>query len=169
LCFLLLVPATIAGLAFGCGDDTTTIASSAPDGGSTEDGSQRGSEGGLDPSVPAVPDATTDAALDAPSEADADAGSPSVTVHVFTKRGPVANVTVVFHDVDGSVLETKLTSADGKASSSGSTPAMATAVVPDGSGDQYVTTWTNVEAGDELSLEARVAPSRRSSFSKHAR
>jgi hypothetical protein len=83
---------------------------------------------------------------------DAPPGPPSVTVTVTDRNGPKGNVRVVFHDAAGAVLETKLTGADGKASSAGALPAMASALL--GSGyDRHIVTWTGVENGDDLAVK----------------
>jgi hypothetical protein len=86
------------------------------------------------------------------SSPDAPVGPPKVTVSIRSAEGaPKANVLVVFHDATGAVLETKVTGADGKASSTGVLPSMASALVESGF-RRNIVTWTGVENGDELVL-----------------
>lgn len=135
----------IAGV-LACGDCPKDLGGGAV----SLDGSVPPTDGGpsFDGTVPdgATPDAATP---------DADAAEPpptTVTVTVTGRTGPTANVRVVFHDASGAVLETKLTGADGKATSGGSVPpAMATALVASGS-ERHLVTWTGLEGGDDLAL-----------------
>jgi len=89
-----------------------------------------------------TPDATPDAPV-----------VPAVSVTVTSVAGPKADVRVVFHDASGAVLDTKLTGGDGKATHTGATPAMVSALVMSGSRHDIVT-WTGVEDGDDLQLRA---------------
>ena len=89
---------------------------------------------------------TPDAAPDAPAV-------PSVSVTVTGASGPKAGVRVVFHDATGAVLDTKLTGSDGKATHTGTTPSMASALVQAGT-KRRIVTWTGVEDGDDLQLRA---------------
>ncbi|MBX3222694.1 MAG: hypothetical protein KF795_19395 [Labilithrix sp.] len=73
-----------------------------------------------------------------------------VTVTITGRDGPKASVRVVFHDAAGAILETKVTGADGKATSSG-TPAMVSALL-ELRGAREIVTWTGVEAGDQLAI-----------------
>lgn len=136
---LALVPLATAAL-FACEDD----GSSGSSGGFTPDG------GSFEASTPPLPDA-------APPPADAavpDAPAPvtSVTVRVMSVGQPVPGIEVVFHDATGAVLGSAKTAADGRATSTGATPAMASALL--GRGNNFnVVTWTAVEAGDELVVE----------------
>jgi len=91
--------------------------------------------------------ATPDAAPDAPVV-------PSVSVTVLGYAGPKAGVRIVFHDASGAVLETKLTGNDGKATRTGETPAMVSALIAMGSYERRIVTWTGVEDGDDLQLLA---------------
>jgi len=87
-----------------------------------------------------------------PTDAPSDTTIPSSAVSVVVHRGAglAANVTVVFHDAAGAVLEVKKTGTDGRATSSpGVTPAMATALLGGGS-YKHILTWAAVEGGDEL-------------------
>ncbi len=122
-------------MALACGDDdehgaTTSIDPDA----SSPDGS------------PAVPSADGSDGSDG-DDAGTDAGLRSVTITVLDARGPKPDIRVVFHDATGAVLETKLTGADGKASSTGPLPAMASAALSAGS---HIVTFVGVESGDDL-------------------
>ena len=99
--------------------------------------------------APPTPDAspTPDAAPDAPVV-------PSVSVTVLGHAGPKSGVRVVFHDSNGAVLETKLTGNDGKATRTGETPAMASALIAVGDYERRIVTWTGVEDGDDLQVLA---------------
>lgn len=90
---------------------------------------------GFDANVP-------DAPPDAPVARD-------VTVVVTTGGRPKPNARVVFHDASGAVLETKETGVDGKATSTGAVPAMASVVLGT-STLHHILTWTAIEAGDVL-------------------
>lgn len=114
---------------FACENDENAGALAAPDGGALE----------LDSSAPAL-----DSAAPPPPVT-------SVTVTVLGNDGPRSGVLVVFHDANGAVLETKTTAADGKATSTGATPAMASALLSH-SGQRDIVTWTELEAGDELAV-----------------
>ena len=129
--FLLLGPAALALLPL------TACENDPPDGG--------GPNPAMDGSV-ATFDATP-SNFDA-STPDAPAG-PLVSVTVDDSRGPKAGVRVVFHDANGAVIETKLTGADGKATHSGPTPSMASALLAAGR-QPHIVTWTGVEDGDDL-------------------
>lgn len=102
--------------------------------------------GGFDAANPgfdgAVP--TTDAAPDADVP-------PAVSVTVATPTGFEAGVLVVFNAADGSVIETKQTGADGKATHAGSDAAFVTALLVH-DGTHRLVTWTGVEVGDDLEL-----------------
>ena len=88
--------------------------------------------------------AVKDGALDAP------VAPKSVTVGVVRGLGPAVGATVVFHDAAGAVLESKVTGADGRATSSdGVAPAQASLLLGAG-GNRHVITWTAVEPGDVL-------------------
>lgn len=101
------------------------------------------------------PDASRlDGSVGSPIDADGGAsdghgGAPSVTVTVNGALGPKSDVRVVFHDSAGAVLESKLTGADGKATSTGALPAMASAVL---TGESHILTWMGVEDGDDLTV-----------------
>lgn len=125
---------------FGCEDPFSPAVVEAPESGAFEAGP---SPEGAPPSV--------DASV---TEAAAEAAAPvSVVVHVTRAGVPAANVMVVFHDAAGSVLETKTTGADGRATSTpGQAPSQATALLG-GSGLRRLLTWTAVELGDELIAE----------------
>lgn len=74
----------------------------------------------------------------------------NVTVSAVLGAGPESGLTVVFHDLSGAVLETKITGADGKAASSdGIAPAQASLLLGSDS-TAHIITWTAVEPGDEL-------------------
>lgn len=73
----------------------------------------------------------------------------NVTVHVVDGAGPVANVTIVFHDANGSVTGTAKTDATGTVVSTGAVPAQITALLGKGRAHNLLT-WTSVKAGDEL-------------------
>lgn len=130
--------ASVALFAFACEDsgsssgDITNPDAASFDGGALPDGTIGQLDG-------AVGDALADGAL-----------TSSVTVHVLRAGVAAANVTVVFHDATGAVLETKSTDATGRASSTPSMPpAQASALL--GAGNfRRIITWTAVEAGDEL-------------------
>jgi hypothetical protein len=99
----------------------------------------------------ALADVTT-APYDAAPQPDAgqpDAAPLPVTVNVIGAAGPKSGVLVVFHDATGAVLESKETGADGKATSTGAIPAMASALIAGGT-NRDIMTWTGVEPGDEL-------------------
>lgn len=78
---------------------------------------------------------------------------PSVSVTVTGPAGPKPGVRVVFHDATGAVIGTKLTGNDGKATQTGATPSMASALLENGSQHRIVT-WTGVEDGDDLQVRA---------------
>jgi len=96
------------------------------------------------PDATALPDALPDVVPDAPKTGP-------VTVTITSPAGPRANITIVFHDAAGAILSTVTTGADGKATSTGATPAMVTALVGN-QFDHHLVTWTGVEAGDALVL-----------------
>ncbi len=76
----------------------------------------------------------------------------TVSVIVTGRDGPRADVTIVFHDATGGVVETKTTGANGTAVSTVATaPAMVTALVGTNN-DKHLVTWTGVEGGDALQL-----------------
>ncbi len=109
--------------------------------------------GGPTPSLDSgLPDAppSTDGGQQADATPDA---APSVSVTVTGGAGPKAGVRVVFHDANGAVMETKLTGNDGKATHTGATPSMVSALVVNGR-DHQIVTWTGVELGDDLQLGA---------------
>ena len=93
------------------------------------------------------------AASDAPAP-DAEPPKPAgVTVSVTRTGLPAAGVSVVFHDAAGAVLQVVATGADGKATSTGTAPAIASALLG-GRGAvtrRHVVTWVDVKAGDVLS------------------
>lgn len=100
--------------------------------------------GGVDGLAP-VDAPATDAPVDAPVV------TPNVTVFVTKPDGTAEpNVDVVFHDAAGAVLAAVKTGADGKATSSGPAPAMATALLVSNQTDTEAVTWTAVQPGDEL-------------------
>lgn len=142
-------PVAVAMLAFACEDD--------PEG---QGGVQFPEAGTIDTSRPTqssdarAPDSGTPDG----SEADgADAAPAPVTIVTSTRNGPLSTgVTVVFHDATGAVIETKAPGPDGRASSTGATPAMASAIIDDGGLDRFIYTWTAVQAGDVLPVVARL-------------
>jgi hypothetical protein len=98
-----------------------------------------------------LPDGTVE--LDATVPPDAEVPQPVAVV--ATRRGaPVPGLQVVFHGTSGEVLSTATTGADGRATSTGVVPSMASAVF-EGISSSYseIVTWTEVEPGDELALE----------------
>ena len=134
----------VAGAVFACEADTTTgggptfqLDGSVP----PFDAGQAPFDAGQAPFDAGVPD----------SGPDAPSGSPSVTVTVTGRTGPKADVRVVFHDANGAVLETKLTDASGKATSTGTLPSMASALLGT-SGQRQIVTWTGLEDGDDLAV-----------------
>lgn len=131
---LFLGPLTAAALAVACEDDPSGNPSTQfPEAGTFDSSRQEG-----------------DASLSDANPPDSSGPRP-VTVVVTTRKGPKANVTVVFHDATGAVIESKKTGPDGKATSGTSPlPSMATAVVT----DRELLTWTGVQAGDELPVVA---------------
>lgn len=103
-------------------------------------------------------DAAADAASDVGSlddASDAPSGPPRVTISDW-KGKPEANVRVVFHDEAGAVIETKLTGADGKATSGGDVlPAMASALFDSGFTREIIT-WTGLQDGDDIKVRSPV-------------
>lgn len=92
--------------------------------------------------------------FDSPPSSPLDSAPPAtsaVTITVHGNDGPRSGVLVVFHDESGAVLETKTTGADGKATSSDATPAMASALLTRNT-ERTIVTWTALEAGDELAV-----------------
>jgi len=97
--------------------------------------------------------------FDAPGSPDApvapvDSAVPSGAVSLTVKGNggaPLNDVTVVFHDAAGAVIETKSTSGAGVAVSTGATPAMVSVLLK-GNVDWRIVTWTGVEAGDALAM-----------------
>jgi hypothetical protein len=136
--FLLGPSLVLAGAVFACED---------------ESGSGGGPSFGLDSGVSPFDGSSPgfEASIPDGGSPDAPPGPPQVTVTVTDKTGPSANVRVVFHDAAGAVLETKLTGADGKATSSGTLPAMASALVGNSS-NRHIVTWTGLENGDDLAV-----------------
>jgi hypothetical protein len=136
---LFLVPPTLALTAFAlvaCEDDT---------GGVSPDFSfEAGLPDTSSPAFDAGPAPNVDAAPDAPAV-------PTVSVTVTDFTGPKAGVRVVFHDATGAVIETKLTGSDGKAIHTGTTPAMASALL-ENDHSRRIMTWTGVENGDDLQV-----------------
>jgi hypothetical protein len=91
-------------------------------------------------------------------EADAVAPQPVTVVATGVTGAAVTNLTVVFHDANGAVLETKKTGADGKATSAVNPAiAMATVVFDTGASRREILTWTGVQGGDVLPVVAPVA------------
>jgi len=129
---LLLAPLVAAGALFACENDSS---SGAPGAFTVEAG-----------------------AFDAPASdspaPDAEPPKPAgVTVSVTRAGLPAAGISVVFHDAAGAVLQVVATGSDGKATSTGAAPAMASALLG-GSGAvtrRHVVTWVDVKAGDVLS------------------
>lgn len=94
--------------------------------------------------------ATTDPLRDAASDA---APRPNhVSVKVLHARRPVAEVSVVFHDAAGEILEVVETDITGVARSTSPAPAMASALVGN-AGNRHIVTWTGLVMGDELVTE----------------
>ena len=129
---LLLGPLVAAGALFACENDS--------------------SSGG--PGTFTVEAGTFDApASDSPAP-DSEPPKPAgVTVSVTRTGLPAAGVSVVFHDAAGAVVQVVATGADGTATSTGTAPAMASALLG-GSGAvtmRHVVTWVDVKAGDVLS------------------
>ncbi len=124
-------PLAAAAFVFACEDDPSSNPSTSfPEAGAF-DSSRPESDAGL-------PDA---------DQPDTATGPKPVTVVVATRKGPKADVVVVFHDAAGAVIESKKTGPDGKAASGVSPlPAMATAIL----GDRELLTWTGVQEGDVL-------------------
>lgn len=137
-------PLVAAAFAFACEDDP----SGSP-------GTQFPEAGAFDASRPELDSSLPDAG----PGPDA-AGPPKpVTVYVTSITGAaVADVTVVFHDATGAVLETKKTDTFGNATSAVN-PAIAMATVAFGQAfsDGELLTWTGVQGGDVLPV---VAPAR---------
>lgn len=126
-----------AALSYACEDD--------PGAGGT--GGFDGGTGGFDASGPTPDPKPGDAGV-----ADVEAPAPtSVTVRVTVLGQPVAGRVVVFHDANGEVIGSTKTGADGRATSTGAVPAMATALLGRGS-EVHAVTWTQVAAGDELAV-----------------
>jgi hypothetical protein len=131
----LLAPVGLAAFASACEDDpSNNPATGFPEAG-TFDASR-------DPSDSSTPQ---DGGPDAPIDPQ------GVTVVATGRTGPVANLTVLFHDAAGTITETKKTAADGRATSLPSpTPAMATIIFGEGTFSRRLLTWTAVADGDEL-------------------
>lgn len=121
----------------------------------TETSDGPGPSFGVDGSTSPFDGSGLDSATPSDGSAPDAAAAGQVTVRISDRSGPRASVRVVFHDASGAVLETKLTGADGKATSSGALPAMASALVARGT-DRDIVTWTGLEAGDELALRELV-------------
>ncbi len=132
--FIFAGPLVVAAFAFACEND--------PSGG--PGGDFRLDAGAFDATQP-----TDDAAR--PDARQPDAPQP-VTVVVSSLTGVgQPDVTVVFHDESGAVLETKKTGTDGKAASAVSPEiAMATVVFGEGTRRRELLTWTGVQGGDVL-------------------
>lgn len=136
---LLLAPLVAGAALFACEDDS--------------------SSGG--PGTFVVEAGTFDApASDSPAP-DADPPKPAgVTVSVTRAGLPAAGISVVFHDAAGAVQQVVATGADGRATSTGAAPAMASALLG-GSGAitlRRVVTWVDVKPGDVLSTVDFVDP-----------
>jgi hypothetical protein len=130
----LLGPIVAVALLFACEDSGSSSSGDLPDATSGETGSPDGS-------FPPVDGST------APDSAPP---GPTVTVQVLSGGVAEANITVLFHDTTGTVLETKVTGADGKAASTpGMNPAQASALLGGGN-VHHILTWTAVESGDVL-------------------
>ena len=94
------------------------------------------------------------ATTDPPRDASPD-GAPRpnyVSVKVLHARRPLAEVSVVFHDAAGEILEVVKTDITGIARSASPGPAMASALVGD-AGNRHIVTWTGLVMGDELVTE----------------
>ena len=133
--FFFFAPLGLAAFAFACEDD--------PSGNPTTGFPEAGL---TDTNRPPTDGSTPD---------DANPDSPvtpkGVTVLATGRLGPVANLTVLFHDATGAITETKKTGADGKATSVPSpVPAMATIIMGEGTTRRRLLTWTGVADGDEL-------------------
>jgi hypothetical protein len=138
----------VALVAFACGDsDPTPTQTPAESEAGTDGGSSVPNDGQV-----STPDGGVDASDASDASADADASVPGTPVTVTVGLpgvGPLANAVVLFHDASGAVLERVLTGANGKASSTGTTPAMVTALFVNGARHELVT-WGGVMAGDQL-------------------
>lgn len=131
----LLAPLGLAAFSFACEDDPLNN----PNANLPEAGTFDADRPQNDGSTP--PDANPDAPVT----------PKGVTVIATGRTGPAANITVLFHDATGAITETKKTGADGKATSVPSpTPAMATIIFGEGTGNRRLVTWTGVADGDEL-------------------
>ena len=130
---VLLAPLGLTAMLYACESES----------GSSSSGSVTPFEGGTVDQFTTPP---TDAPVtpDAPIDAPADTTPLPQTVTVFVTKvdgTPQANVDVVFGDASGAAIATTKTGADGKATSTGALPAMATAVFDVG-GDTEALTWT---------------------------
>ncbi len=116
------------------------------------EGDQTG--GGPPPFIP--PEASTFDRLELPDTATvpdvfSDPADPlPVTVQVTRYGAPVAGKLVVFHDASGAVLGKFTTGVDGRATSTGPIPAMATVLLGGQTYRKEILTWTGVSAGDVL-------------------
>jgi hypothetical protein len=136
---LFLGPSLLAALAFACEDD--------PSGGQ---GVQFPEAGAPDTNRPAFDGSVPDGAdgWDATVEA---AAPKDVTVIVANRKGPRANVTVIWHDANGAATGTAKTDGTGRAvAKAPSLPSMATVLLGEGTNAKQLFTWTGIEAGDEL-------------------
>jgi hypothetical protein len=132
----LLAPLGFAAFSFACEDDPQNNPSTSfPEAGTFDSGRP------IDDSGRPPEDANPDAPVT----------PKGVTVLATSRTGPAANITVLFHDATGAITETKKTGADGKATSVPTpTPAMATIIFGEGTGNRRLVTWTSVADGDEL-------------------
>jgi len=144
--FALLAPTSLAALAiFACEEDSNPPPQTIliPETGVSDTNQP-----------PITTDSSTDASLpDALPDVVADGPKPAtVTMTVTSYKGPKQNVTIVFSDATGAILESKTTGADGKATSSTATaPAMVT-VLGGTTDSRQLFTYTGVEGGDALSF-----------------
>lgn len=129
-----LAPLGLAAFSFACEDDSgSNPSANLPE------------AGAFDSNRPDFDSSRPDAQPDGP------VAPKGVTVVATGRTGPVANITVLFHDATGAVTESKKTGADGKATSVPSpTPAMATVVFGESTFRRRLVTWTGVADGDEL-------------------
>lgn len=129
-------PLVAAAFAFACEDDP----SSSPGTQFPEAGTFDSSRPEFDSSVP-----------DAGPGPDAATPQPVTVVVSDFVGGPVQDVTVVFHDASGAVLETKKTDTFGKATSAvNPAVAMATVALRPTGPQRELLTWTGVQGGDVL-------------------
>jgi hypothetical protein len=149
-----LVSAWVGVSALSCADDSESALSTHTDSAAPTDELDAMKQDGA-----GTDDTAGDARLDSLSDAndasvDALIDAPSTDVSVVVTNIGVSrpDVEVVFHDADGAILGIAKTNAEGKATWSGASPTMVTALLGNDEFRQLLT-WVGVKPGDVLNVD----------------